>query len=235
MAQARPEVVRRDNSARLALHRLHHHRGDIVADLAGDAQLLLHGVGVAKRHMVDIAEQRHRGLAELGLAHQAEAARGLAVEAAHRGDEAGLAGRRLGELHRALDGLGAAGDEEGILHVAGSDLGEQIGEHTARPVKQLLGRHRGALKLRLHSVDHLGMRPAEAQQPIAAEAVDIGASEGVGKCRAASAPLHRGEIAALGDGLAIVEEAGVVVCRQSCAGWCESTLPPGRARGSCCE
>src|SRR5438552_750459 len=54
VAQARPEIIRRDYSTGLTLHRFHNDGSDIIAYLAGDTQLLLNGVGIAKGHMEDV-------------------------------------------------------------------------------------------------------------------------------------------------------------------------------------
>jgi hypothetical protein len=173
--------------------------------------LLLNSVGVAVRDVVHVAQQRHRGFAELGLAHQTQAASGFTVEAAHRRDEARFACRRFGEFHRAFYRFGAAGDEEGVLQVARRNRRQQVCQHAAWPVKKLLGGHGRPVELGLHGGDHLLVRPSEAQQPISAEGIQVGAPHRVHECRAASAPLDRGEVAALGDGFTIVQKAGIVV------------------------
>ena len=50
------------------------------------------------------------------------------MEARLEGHELGLAGVALGEAHGALVGLGAGVAEEGLLQIAGRDLGELLGE-----------------------------------------------------------------------------------------------------------
>src|ERR1051326_4202338 len=67
LTQARPEIIRRHNRARLTLDRLHDNGGDIVAHLARDAQLLLYRVGVTERHVENIVLRRHGRAAEDGL------------------------------------------------------------------------------------------------------------------------------------------------------------------------
>ena len=54
------------------------------------------------------------------------------MEARLDGEELVLAAVALGEAERALDGLGAAVAEEGLLQVAGRDLGELLGQRADR-------------------------------------------------------------------------------------------------------
>ena len=104
----------------------------------GLVELLDHRVGVAELDEVDAGQQRQEGLAVLPLAEQRQRAAALAVEAAQRADEVGLARVEARELDRALDGVGAVVDEEGVLEVARRDLAEQLGERAAQRVEQLL-------------------------------------------------------------------------------------------------
>ncbi len=68
LAQARPEVIRWLDGSRFALYWLLDDCGDVVANFASDAQLLITGIGVTVGYVVDVIVQRQGGLAEHGLA-----------------------------------------------------------------------------------------------------------------------------------------------------------------------
>ena len=124
LADLGEEVVGRHAGAGLALHGLGDEGGDVEADGVADLELLVERVGVAVGDEAHVGRQRVEGLAPGGLAGHAQAAERLAVEAAQAADDAvgvvGLLalGVQLGELERALVGLGAGVAEEGVLQVA---------------------------------------------------------------------------------------------------------------------
>src|SRR5215469_16159558 len=164
LAQARPEIAGGYDSACLALHRLHDNGSNIIAYLTGDTQLLLNGVGVTIRHMKDVILRRQGGATENGLAREREGASSLAVEAAHGGDEATLARVELGEFHGTLDGLCTTAHKEAVLNVTGGNLSQQMGEHTAQGIEQLLRRQRAFLQLCLNGPHDFRMGPTEIEQ-----------------------------------------------------------------------
>ena len=78
---ARPEIIRRDDGAGLALDGLEQHGRHVDADLLADFQLLFDGIGIAKRHVVDRTAVQHADrLAIIRFAHHAQRAHRLAVE-----------------------------------------------------------------------------------------------------------------------------------------------------------
>ncbi len=194
-----------------ALHGLGHHPGDRHADLLGLPKLRLDGIRVAEGHEVDVLEKRLEGDAVLGLAHEGERAVGLAVEPAHAGDEARLAGIEARELHRPFDRVGAVRDEEALLEVAGGQLAQKLGERAAQRIEQLLRGERHALELRLHRPHDLGMVDPRRVDAVAAETVDVAAPGHVLEIAALPAPLDGRELAALGHRLPVLEVALVVV------------------------
>src|SRR5579885_701990 len=199
LAQAGPEIVGRHNRPGLALYRFHDDGGDVVANFACDTQLLLNGIGVAIWHMKDVIMQRQGGTAKDGFAGKRERPRRFAVEAAHGSDKAALARIELGELHSAFNGLGAAAHEEAILDIAGSNLGEQMSQHTTQGIEQFLGWQGTLLQLRLYGLDYYRMRPARVKDAKATEAINVFAPQRILEGRATSGPLDGGKIAGLGD------------------------------------
>src|SRR5579885_1260787 len=59
LAQARPEIIGGNNSAGLALHRLHDDSSNIIADLPRYTQLLLTPIRIAIRYVKDVIMQGH--------------------------------------------------------------------------------------------------------------------------------------------------------------------------------
>src|SRR5262249_52349159 len=149
-------------------------------------------------------------LAVLPAAEQRERAAALAVEAAQRADEVRLAREDARQLDRALDGVGAVVDEEGVLEVARSDLAEELRERTAERVGQLLARERHPRELVGDGLDDLGMPDSRAVDAVAAEAVDVGAALEVLERRALPGPLERRVVPHLDHRLAVLEVASVV-------------------------
>ena len=96
------------------------------------------------------------------------------MEARLDGHELGLAGVALGEAHGALVGFGAGVAEEGLLEVAGGDLGELLGQgadgrhvvDVAAGVDELVG-------LRLGGLDDGRVVVAGVGDRDAGEAVDV--------------------------------------------------------------
>ena len=120
--------------------------GDALAGLVRLVELVLDRLGVAELDEVDAGQQRQEGLAVLPPAEQRQRAAALAVESAQRADEVGLAGEDPRELDRALHGVGAVVDEEGVLQVSRRDLAEQLRQRAAQRVQQLLARERHAAR-----------------------------------------------------------------------------------------
>jgi hypothetical protein len=58
LAEAWEEIIRRHNRAGLALNRFHDDGGDIVAYFLRNPELLLDGVSITERDMLDIGQQR---------------------------------------------------------------------------------------------------------------------------------------------------------------------------------
>ena len=122
-----------------------------------------------------------------------------------------LPGEDPRELDRALDGVGAVVDEEGVLEVSRRDLAEELRERAAQRVQELLARERHALELVGDGLDDFGMPDAGAVDAVAAEAVDVGAAREVLERRALAGPLEGRVVAQLDHGLAVLEVAAVVV------------------------
>src|SRR6266849_1536533 len=72
LAQAWPEIIRRNNCSRFTLYRFHDASSDIVADLACDLQLLFDSIGVAIRYMVNVTIQWHNWTAENSLSRKSK-------------------------------------------------------------------------------------------------------------------------------------------------------------------
>lgn len=78
--------------------------------------------GVRERHVVDVAGERTEAeLVGRHLAGEAEGEVGAAVEGGVKGDDAGAAGLRPGDLDGVLDRLGAGGEETGLRFAAYRD------------------------------------------------------------------------------------------------------------------
>ena len=167
--------------------------------------------GVAVGHEAHVLEPALERLAERGLAHERERAHRLAVEAAERRDEGVPLGVEPGELDRALDGVGAVVDEERVLEVARRHLGEHLRQRGPPGLQQLLAVERHAPELVGDGLDDLGMVDPGAEDAVAAQAVDVLATQEIVEDGALAAPLEGGELAGLGDGLAVGDEAAVVV------------------------
>jgi hypothetical protein len=133
------------------------------------------------------------------------------VEPAHAGDEAALARVEPGQLHRPLDGVGAVADEEAVLEVAGSELSQELGKGSPQGIEELLRGQRHALELRLHRPHDFRVVDARGVDAVPAQAVDEAPSGDVLEVASPPAPLHGRELAALGDGLPVLEVAPVVV------------------------
>ena len=89
-----------------------------------------------------------------------------------------------GQLDRAFDGVGAVVDEEGVAQLARRHHREQPGERRAPRLQQLLAVERHALHLAGHRVQDLGVVHPGAEDPVAAEAVDVLPAEQVLQHRA---------------------------------------------------
>ncbi len=124
LAQARPEVVRRDDRAGLALDRLHQHGGDVDADLLADVELPLDGVRIAEGHVVDrAAVQRSRPAAgSRPCPSSMSEPIVLPWKALTATMKPFLRVYILASLMAPSIGLGPAGAEEAVLDVAGGDL-----------------------------------------------------------------------------------------------------------------
>jgi len=166
---------------------------------------------VAEGDEEDVLEEGLEGHPELALAHEGERAVGLAVEAAHARDEAGLARVEPGELHRPLDGVGPVGDEEAHLEVAGGQLPEELGEGPPQGIEELLGGEGHPLELRLDRPHDLRVVDPRRIDPVAPQAVDEAATREVLELGAPAAPLDGRELPPLGHGLAVLQVALVVV------------------------
>ena len=120
-------------------------------------------------------------------------------------------GVEAGELDRALDRVGAVVDEERVLQIARGDLGEHPGERRPPWLEQLLAVERHALELVGHRLHDPRVIDAGAEDAVSTQAVDVLAAEQVVEYGALPRPFERGELAGLGDGLPVGDEAPVVV------------------------
>ena len=211
-AQARPIIIGRHNGAGLALYRLHHHRGHIhAAHRIGNAQKLLHRVGIAIRHMAHAAEQRQKRLAVNKFAQKRERAQRFAVKAAGGGNKAAPTGVELGELHRAVYRFGAAVGKKAVLQFTRSELGNHFGQLAAQGVEHFLAVLRAAVELCFHRFNDFRVADAGAVEAEAAEHVDVFAPHNVAQNRALAIPIGEGEIGGFSNGFAIIEKAAVNV------------------------
>jgi len=77
------------------------------------------------------------------------------------------------ELEGALDGLGAAVHEEGVLQVARRNLGDPAGQGRLGPGEEHASAHGHAAELVAHGGDHRCRAVAQAHDTEAAQAVDV--------------------------------------------------------------
>jgi len=118
--------------------------------------------------------QAHAGGVRGDLAGQAERHHGAPVIGAGEGNHTGTAGGGAGDLHRVLHGLGAGGDQQGLLGeitrhpridlLAQLDVG-LVGQHLEAGVGELV-------QLVFHRLDDLRMQVAGIQHGDAAGEVD---------------------------------------------------------------
>lgn len=87
------------------------------------------------------------------------------MEGFHRGDEAVFAGVQAGDFKGALNRFRPAGDEKGMVDVAGRDLGQQLGQHPAQGIHELLAGDTGLEHLCPHRLDHLGWDHPRSRAP----------------------------------------------------------------------
>ena len=184
LAHAREIVVRRHHRAGLALHRLHHEPGDLDPHGLGRGELLRQRIGIAVGHEAHVLQPLLERLPERCLAHERERAQRLAVEARQRGDERVRLGVEPRELDRALDGVGPVVDEERVLERARRHLGQHARERAAPGLEQLLAVERHARHLLRDGPDDLRVIDAGGEDPVAAQAVDVLATEDVLQDRA---------------------------------------------------
>ena len=188
-------VVRRHDDAALA----HDGLGDEGADAAREVQAgdLAHAaraehVALVGRGLGEAAvavrrghegDARHVGAAALLAARVAGHREGrirAPVEARLDGEELVLAAVALGEAEGALDGLGAAVAEEGLLQVPGRDLGELLGERAdGLHVVDVGARVHELLGLRDGGVEDLAVVVPGVGDADAGEAVDVLGAVGV--------------------------------------------------------
>src|SRR5204862_735937 len=87
LTQTRPEVVGRNDGTSFALHWFHNHRRNVVANFAGDTQLLLDRIGVTIGNVIDVIVEREHRMTKHRFSSEGERACGFAVEATHSGNE----------------------------------------------------------------------------------------------------------------------------------------------------
>jgi hypothetical protein len=98
-----------------------------------------------------------------------------------------------------------------FCRVARRRLGEDFGDRGAPGLEQLLAVERHAGELVGHRLDDLGVVDTGAENAVAPQTVDVLAAEQVMQDGALPRPLQRGELARLGDRLAVADEPTVVV------------------------
>ena len=91
---------RRQNHPAFALNRLKDHRRDVIAGLFALAQQGAHRVDIAKRHVTESRQQRHKRLTESRFRGGRKRAQRLTVKRVAGGDEGKLAARRLISLRQ---------------------------------------------------------------------------------------------------------------------------------------
>jgi hypothetical protein len=166
LPRARQVHLGRHDAAGLSLYRLDHEAGDRCPHLRSLGELGLQGVRVAVRHESDVLEAAGERFAERGFAHERERPHGLAVKPAECGDEQVSAGVEPRQLDRALDGVGAVVDEEGVAELPGRHHREQPGQRRAPRLQQLLTVQRHALHLAGDRAENSRVVHPRAEDPV---------------------------------------------------------------------
>jgi hypothetical protein len=156
IAHADHELVRGDQHAEVAHHRLHDERGDLLV-----LQQPLHAIrGPVVQRRFDLPAVRDQVRIRLAITGEAAPPDGVAMVAASQGDEARATRSGHRHLQRDLDGFGAAGGAVTFRQLAGRDLGQafcQLRPAAVQVVRMDVG---GAVKVSDGSADFL-VPPAE--------------------------------------------------------------------------
>ena len=195
-ADAREELLRSDDEAALALHRLDHERGDALRRDGGHERALERveripsrrpAIVLCERHAIDLGRERAEArLVRVRLRRQGHGQQRPAVEAALECDHRRPLGVRARELDRVLDRLGAGVEERGLRRA------RERG-HCHEPLRQRdveLVRNdrevgvREAVELLVGRSDHARMRVTDVQAPDAAGEVQERVPVDVGDRRA---------------------------------------------------
>jgi hypothetical protein len=211
IAGPRQVLLGRHDAAGLSLHRLHHESRHRRPYLLRFGELRLQRVRVAVRHEAHVLQPARERLAERAFSHERERAHGLAVKPAEGGNEEIPPGVEPGELDGSFDGVGAVVDEEGVREVARGDHRQQPGQPGPPRLQQLLAVERHPLHLAGDGVQDPRVIHPGAEDPVAAETVDVLPPEQVAQDRAAARPLQGRELPGLGHGLPVPDEAAVDV------------------------